>query len=660
MSFTKILIANRGEIAVRINRTAQALGYSTVAVFSEADIDALHVRLADEAVLLGRASAGQSYLHIERLLAACRETGADAVHPGYGFLAENANFAEALADAGVVFIGPGVDAIRTMGNKAAAKRLMLGAGVPCIAGYQDVDQVVDQRDEVLLAEADKIGFPIMVKAVAGGGGRGMRLVDNAKAMPEALVSARSEAQSAFGSGILMLERAMEAARHIEVQVFADHHGNFVHLGERDCSIQRRHQKVFEESPSPSISAETREAMAAAAIAAARAIDYRGAGTVEFLCDGSGEFFFLEMNTRLQVEHPVTEMVTGLDLVAWQIAVAEGRALPLAQDQISLNGHAIEARLCAEAPGEGFKPQTGTIEVWREPEGAGIRVDTGVVSGSVIGPYYDSMIAKIIGFGHTREQARGNLQRALRDTQVFGLTTNKRFLLDCLSVERFVQGGVTTSFIQQAFGESGYSTPQVDPVFSCLAAIQLIRSSDRSWPEYLTGFSSSLPIDTQVSLLINDGARLHARVTNLADGRYQVEIDGVARTLSVRDVSATEIAFNCEGLSARVVCVDSADGGLYLNCGDEGFAVRDVSMDPPVDVDDAGTGQILAPMDGVIVRIETESRTRVAKGDLLLVLEAMKMEHRIVADVSGEVTEVLVATGDQVGTRSLLIVIESGE
>ncbi|MFS2127883.1 geranyl-CoA carboxylase subunit apha, partial [Pseudomonas sp. Pseusp97] len=406
-SFDKILIANRGEIACRVIRTAHDLGYRTVAVYSEADANARHVQLADEAVCIGPAPVGQSYLKPEAILDAAKRTGAGAVHPGYGFLSENADFARACEAAGIVFIGPGVEAIHLMGSKRLSKIAMLEAGVPCIPGYEGVDQ-----DEATLArEAQRIGYPLMIKASAGGGGRGMRLVTRSEDLAEQLRTARSEAQNAFGSGELILEKAVVQPRHVEIQVFGDSHGHIVYLGERDCSVQRRHQKVIEEAPCPVLTEELRAAMGEAAVKAAASVNYLGAGTVEFLLDASGAFYFLEMNTRLQVEHPVTELVTGQDLVAWQIRVAEGHPLPLTQAQIQLRGHAIEVRLYAEDTGNGFLPQTGQVLRWTPPQLDGIRIDHGLREGQPVTPFYDPMLAKVIAYGATRDEARRKLVRA---------------------------------------------------------------------------------------------------------------------------------------------------------------------------------------------------------------------------------------------------------
>ena len=408
MNFSKILVANRGEIAWRVMRTAKAMGYRTVAVYSDADKDAPHVAFADEAVRIGPPPVGESYLSIDRILEAAHKSGADAIHPGYGFLSENEAFATACEKAGLVFIGPPPAAIAAMGNKAAAKRRMIDAGVPCVPGYQGADQ----SDANLEKEARKIGLPVMVKAAAGGGGRGMRLVERDADLLEAIRTARAEAESAFGSGELILEKAVVDARHVEIQVFADAHGNVIHLGERDCSVQRRHQKVIEEAPSPAVNADLRNRMGAAAVAAARTIGYRGAGTVEFLLGADGAFYFLEMNTRLQVEHPVTEAITGQDLVAWQLKVAAGEKLPLTQEQVKFSGHAIEVRLYAEDAYAGFLPQTGRIDVWRPAAGPGIRVDHGMKDGLAISPFYDPMIAKVIAHGANREEARTRLVQAL--------------------------------------------------------------------------------------------------------------------------------------------------------------------------------------------------------------------------------------------------------
>ena len=428
-SFHRILIANRGEIALRIIRTARRLGYETVAVHSSADAGALHVRAADRACLIGGAAPSASYLRSDAIIDAARRSGADAIHPGYGFLAENAGFARGCRTEGLVFIGPSPEAIALMGDKARAKDAMRRAGVPCIPGYQGEDQ----SDERLAAEAERIGFPVMIKASAGGGGRGMRRAGTREEFVPLLRSARSEADHAFGDPTLLIERAIEGARHVEIQVFGDRQGNAIHLGERDCSVQRRHQKLIEETPSPGVSPELRARMGAAAVAAVKAIGYEGAGTLEFLLDGAGDFFFMEMNTRLQVEHPVTEAVTGLDLVELQLRVARGEKLPLRQDEVRFSGHAIEARLCAEDPDMDFLPQSGRIALWRPP--ADLRVEHAIEDGSEILPFYNSMIAKLIAHAATREEARRMLAHGLADTVVLGVRTNAAFLRRCLDAGR---------------------------------------------------------------------------------------------------------------------------------------------------------------------------------------------------------------------------------
>src|SRR3954453_4436086 len=438
--FRKILIANRGEIARRIARTARRLGYGVVAVYSDADAGAIHVREADQAVRIGEAPSAQSYLNIGAIIAAAKSSGADAVHPGYGFLAENENFAQSCRDAGLVFIGPSPEAIKAMGNTARAKEIMLAAGVPCVPGYQGADQ----SEATMLAQASKIGFPVMIKAVAGGGGRGMRLVPDTAALPALLRSARSEAQGAFGDPTVILERAIDDPRHIEIQVFGDACGNAVHLGERDCSVQRRHQKLIEEAPSPAVSPQLRARMGAVAVQAVKALGYEGAGTLEFLLDGDGQFYFMEMNTRLQVEHPVTEALTGLDLVEWQLRVAAGEPLPLRQDNIRFSGHAIEVRLCSEDADHDFMPQSGWMALWQMPQS--IRVEHALQSGAEIPPYYDSLVAKLISHGATREEARARLITALEQAVALGVATNQSFLLSCLRHPAFAQGRATTAFI----------------------------------------------------------------------------------------------------------------------------------------------------------------------------------------------------------------------
>ena len=448
-ALTTLLVANRGEIAVRVMRTAKAMGLKTVAVYSEADANAQHVREADQSVCIGPAPVSDSYLQVDAILDAAERTGADCIHPGYGFLSENQAFASACEAKGIEFIGPPNAAIEVMGDKARAKRAMIDAGVPCVPGYQGDDQKVG----TLVAEAEKIGLPVMVKAAAGGGGRGMRLVHETRELETAIDMAQSEAKNAFGSSELIIEKAVMRPRHVEIQVFADKAGNTVYLGERDCSIQRRHQKVVEEAPCPVMTPELRAAMGQAAVEAAKAVNYVGAGTVEFLLDEAGEFYFLEMNTRLQVEHPVTEMVTGYDLVEWQIRVARGEDLPAEQEDIELFGHAIEVRLYAEDPASGFLPSTGAIKLFTQPQGPGIRVDAGVETGDEVTPFYDAMVAKLITYGDTREDARLKMRSALQGTALFGPENNRDFLIDVMDQEEFISGAATTAFIADNYGEA---------------------------------------------------------------------------------------------------------------------------------------------------------------------------------------------------------------
>ena len=468
--FSKVLIANRGEIALRVMRSARAQGYRTVAVYSTADANARHVMEADQAVCIGEALPDQSYLRIPALIEAALLTGADAIHPGYGFLAEREDFAQACQDAGLVFIGPSAKAILSMGNKAVAKGLMIAAGMPCIPGYHGKNQ----SEHHLSQEAGRIGYPVMIKAVAGGGGRGMRLVHNAAEFTEHLRSAQSEAKNAFGDATVILERAIVEPRHIEIQIFADRHGNAIHLGERDCSVQRRHQKVIEEAPSPAVSAELRERMGDTAVTAVKAIRYEGAGTLEFLLDQDGNFYFMEMNTRLQVEHPVTEAITGLDLVALQLRVAAGEPLPLSQSDVRFSGHAIEVRLCAEDAEKGFLPQSGVMSLWQMPPQ--LRVEHSLSSGADIPPFYDSMIAKLVAHGNNREEALRKLLSGLQDVVALGVKTNQLFLSRCLAHPVFIDGGATTAFITQNQNTLLQEDVDVQSVAVALSAALLVETA----------------------------------------------------------------------------------------------------------------------------------------------------------------------------------------
>ena len=652
-----LLIANRGEIACRVMRTARQMGVRTIAVYSEADIDAPHVQMADQAVLIGPAPVGQSYLNMDAILAACDEAGADAVHPGYGFLSENADFARACEKAGLVFVGPPASAIEAMGDKAAAKRLMIEAGVPCAPGYEGEDQ----SDDVLLREGEKIGFPLMVKAAAGGGGRGMRLVHAASALQNAIALARSEAKSAFGSDVLILEKAIIRPRHIEIQVFGGADGTVVHFGERDCSVQRRHQKVLEEAPSPAMTPALRAAMGEAAVKAAAAIDYRGAGTVEFLLDEAGEFYFLEMNTRLQVEHPVTELVTGEDLVALQIKTARGEPLGLSQDDIALNGWAIEARLYAEDPAQDFLPSTGRIDQWTPPFGDGVRVDGGVASGQVISPFYDSMAAKIIGHGETREAARLALLKALEETVFLGPASNQTFLIDCLKASAFAEGAATTAFIAETFGEEGYSAPSpMAPDFALAGAVLLhldqesAASLSLGTPKSLLGWASGGTLSTPYRLKFGEDVHAISLVTSAS---------GLTVVMGDQEMAVQVKSF---AKGAATVCVDGRrfdlfyhreKAALYLIIGGKRFDFT-VLSDEAASGDALEEGAIIAPMHGVIAEVFVEQGQEVVKGAPVAVLEAMKMQHELLAPIDGVVQSVVVKKGAQVAAGDMLTIIEA--
>jgi geranyl-CoA carboxylase alpha subunit len=654
--FGKILIANRGEIACRVIRTAKALGYRTVAVFSDADAHALHVRQADEAVRIGPPPARESYLNVDALLAAAKLTGADAVHPGYGFLSENAAFAEACTKAGLVFIGPPAAAILAMGNKAHARKLMAAAGVPCVPGYEGADQ----SDDKMLAAARRIGFPLMVKAAAGGGGRGMRLVASPDDLANALARARSEAASAFGSDELILEAAIAEARHIEFQIFADRHGNVIHLGERDCSVQRRHQKVIEETPSPAVSMELRTQMGETAVAAACAIDYVGAGTVEFLLDGSGKFYFLEMNTRLQVEHPVTEAVTGLDLVAWQLRVAAGERLPLEQHQVRWSGHAIEARLYAEDPHNGFLPQSGMLLDWRPAGGEGIRVDHGLTPGAIVSLFYDPMLAKVIAHGATREEARRRLIVALEDTVALGLTTNRGLLVTMLRHPVFAAGKATTAFIDRHFatGSEAMCDAEPDKRMLALAAVLLLEARSRTAkvPSVAKNWSS-IGIAVWPLRLALGNARHAISVATGRTNEYLVTLGGDTVEISIDRRDDGAVRFTASGLQQTAYCAVQEET-LYLDCNGHVFAVRETTLNAGGAARRDGASRLLAPMNGAIVSVLAKPGDPVAKGQRIVVLEAMKMQHEISAERDGTIDKILVKPGDQVATRQLLVELKS--
>ncbi|MCP5367720.1 MAG: acetyl-CoA carboxylase biotin carboxylase subunit [Hyphomicrobiales bacterium] len=660
--FDTILVANRGEIALRILRTARALGLRTVAVHSAADATAPHVRLADRAVAIGPAPAAESYLDGARIIAAAQAAGAQAVHPGYGFLAENADFARACAEAGLTFIGPGPEAIALMGNKAEAKRRMVAAGVPCVPGYEGADQ----SDAALAAAAREIGFPVMVKAAAGGGGRGMRLVERDADLAEALAAARSEARNAFGSDELILEKAIRRPRHVEVQVFADGHGTTIHMGERDCSVQRRHQKVVEEAPCPVMTPDLRARIGAAAVEAARAIGYRGAGTVEFLLDADGAFHFLEMNTRLQVEHPVTEMVTGLDLVALQIRVAQGLPLGLDQDDVTLNGHAMEVRLYAEDPAQGFLPATGPVGLWRPAAGDGIRIDAGIETGQAVTPFYDPMVAKVVAWGETRETARRRLLGALAETALFGLATNKGFLARVLDRPAFAAGAATTAFIDEEFAPGDLAGDAPTPAEAAMAAVVQFRlDRDRAFGQSrnvdprLLDWSSGEPLVTHIAYGGEDGS-LDLTVSPRGGDTYAVGLDDGEMTVRVLDLGAVDGRLEVDGVRHRLTFWESAPGIVEIAFGGNRrvFRNRLAFADPAAEA--GGGGQVAAPMHGALLEVAVAEGDRVAAGDRLAVLEAMKMQHVIRAGIDGTVASVRAAAGAQVAAGDLLMEIVADE
>ena len=657
MLFDKVLIANRGEIAVRIIAGCRRMGYRTVAVYSEADRDAPHVALADEAICIGPAPAQESYLSMDKLIAAAKSSGVGAIHPGYGFLSERAAFAQAVQDAGLVFIGPDPKAIEAMGNKSASKIRMLAAGVPCVPGYQGDDQ----RDETLVAESLNVGLPVMVKAAAGGGGRGMRLVHDAADLLASIQSARSEATNAFGDGQLLIEKAVLHARHVEIQVFGDRHGNVVHIGERDCSVQRRNQKVVEEAPSPAVDEALRARMGAAAVAAARAVNYVGAGTVEFMLARDGSFYFLEMNTRLQVEHPVTEIVYDLDLVEWQLRVAQGEALPLAQEAINARrkGWAIEVRLCTEDPANNFLPQTGPLLAWQVPQGQGMRSDHGLRQGGVVSPYYDSMQAKLIASGDTREQACRTLLHMLDHTVLLGVTSNRDYLRQIIAHPVFAAGDFSTGFIAEHLSPESFAASRAPTALhSALAAVLIYRSqalalqADAGLDAELLDWQSSAP--AQVPLLLQCGER-KLRVTVAAMGMcaYRVQLDGQTQELEIVSMQAPSLRFMYQGLDASANYA-LADHSVHLSHDGLTLSYTDTTL-APTSKDAAGSdGRMLAPMDGKILKVLVQPGDTISKGQTLAVLEAMKMEFAISSGVDSSVTAVACQVGQQVKARQLLI------
>jgi 3-methylcrotonyl-CoA carboxylase alpha subunit len=662
--FSSLLIANRGEIACRVIRTAKRLGIKTVAVYSDADAAAPHVAMADTAVRIGPAPARESYLNVEAILEAARSSGAKAVHPGYGFLSENADFAEACAKAGLVFVGPPPKAIRAMGLKDAAKALMTKAGVPVVPGYHGDDQ----SPKHLANEAQRVGFPVLIKAVAGGGGKGMRRVDKAGDFAKALEGAQREGQAAFGDARVLVEKYVTAPRHIEIQVFADAHGNAVHLFERDCSLQRRHQKVIEEAPAPGMPEDVRRAMGEAAVKCAKAIGYQGAGTVEFIVDGSrglkaDGFYFMEMNTRLQVEHPVTEMITGLDLVEWQLRVAAGEKLPRGQNDLAINGHAVEVRLYAEDPVKGFLPSTGRLARLKLPDGdAHVRVDAGVVEGGEVTMYYDPMIAKVIAWDQTRAAALARLANVLETAEVAGVRTNLAFLISALRHGAFAAGEIDTGFIDKHKGELiAAVSPAPDDAVLFAALFQLLerraRTANASPWSRLDGWRVGGARQDETMRLIDGGKDRQVAIGYLSKG-WRMTLDGRAIDVEAafEDDGSISASLNGRRAQARVLRVS---GDLVVLMAGRSFAFT--PHDPLEAAEHAHEGgtELRAPMPGKIVQILAKPGDRVRKGQPLAIIEAMKMEHTLAAPGDLTVKTAPFAQGDQVDEGAIIVSFDEG-
>jgi len=638
--FSRLLIANRGEIAIRILRAAWKSGYETVAVYSEPDAQSAHVALADQAVCIGGARPSDSYLNIGRIIDAALKTGADAIHPGYGFLAENEELATACTSAGIVFIGPSASSIANMGDKAGAKALMIAAGVPCVPGYQGSDQSL----KTLRTQADGIGYPLMIKATAGGGGRGMRLVPDAARFDDLLFAAKSEAKSAFGSDAVLLERAIINPRHIEIQIMADRYGNVVHLGERDCSVQRRHQKLIEEAPSPAVSPQLRAAMGKVSTDAAKSIGYEGAGTFEYLLDSDGQFYFMEMNTRLQVEHPVTEAITGLDLVAMQLQLAGGEPLGMTQGDIAFSGHAIEVRLCAEDPLADFIPQSGRIERWRPSDR--VRTEHGLADGAEVLPYYDSMIAKLITFGPSRDDARRKLANGLKETVALGIRTNQDFLAACLNHSDFAQGLATTGFIDQN-RDTLLSGTAKDEHLAALRIAALLRASPGTGLTH--GFSAPIRLQR--------GDKIHEiRVISGPHGICSATGDEASVEFTVTNILDCLFRFT-ENLTTRSAHLLRRGNRVFAQIDGRQWDFTDLTLVARSSGGGGSDGKVRASMNGTVVSVDVTVGDTVAKGQKLLVLEAMKMEHVHVATRAGTIAAIHVVVGAQVTAHAVVVEID---
>jgi 3-methylcrotonyl-CoA carboxylase alpha subunit len=668
--FNKILIANRGEIACRVIKTARRMGIRTVAVYSEADANARHVRLADEAVLLGPAAARESYLVADKIIDACKRTGAQAVHPGYGFLSENADFADALAANGIAFIGPPASAIRAMGSKSEAKKLMGKAAVPLTPGYHGDDQT----PALLHQEADAIGYPVLIKAAAGGGGKGMRLVEKSDDFPDALASCKREAISSFGDDHVLIEKYITKPRHIEIQVFADTQGNCVYLFERDCSVQRRHQKVLEEAPAPGMTLERRRQMGEAAVAAAKAVGYVGAGTVEFIANQDGSFYFMEMNTRLQVEHPVTEMITGQDLVEWQLRVAAGQPLPLAQEQLQIRGHALEARIYAEDANKGFLPATGKlIRLVPPADSVNVRVDTGIEEGDEITPYYDPMIAKLIVWDETRDAALARMRKALADYRVAGLTTNIDFLSRLVACPAFASADLDTGLIER---QKEFLFPAIQAVPR--DALLVATVGELLWEQHQARQAAQHSGDPYSPWHARDGWRMNsssARSISFKDGdtlvdahvrylgeHWAITLGGETTLARGKKLEGDRFAVELDDrrlIASVVVSQDSTVDNrrsIFLQ-GSTYSLLRDDPLHR-VDAGDSHGGGLTAPMPGKVVALLAHPGQKVEKGTPLLILEAMKMEHTITAPAAGTVKAFCYAAGEQVSDGAALVEFES--
>ena len=657
--FNKILIANRGEIAVRIIKSAKKNGYKTVAVFSELDSNAMHVNLADESVCIGSAPVQESYLNMEAIISAAKITFAQAIHPGYGFLSENPKFAKLCSSQKIIFIGPSIKAIEVMGNKAASKRLMIKSNVPCIPGYEGEDQL----NNTLLKESKHIGFPVMVKSAAGGGGKGMRFVEKENALLTSIESAKQESLNSFGSDELIIEKYINEPRHIEIQIFGDEHGNYIHLGERDCSIQRRHQKIVEESPSVFINDKLRNLMGITAINVAKSVNYVGAGTVEFLVDKNKKFYFLEMNTRLQVEHPVTEMVTGVDLVDLQLKVAQGEKINLTQNDIQFKGHAIEVRLYAEDPLNNFLPQTGKIDLWEPAERNGIRIDSGIKSNDEISRFYDPMLAKIISWGESRDDAIQKLRNSIEESLLFGIKTNKSFLYDILSIPKFMEGDINTSFIDNEFNQEYFKDNNLEKINCSIASIlqfvnerNVANSNAISNSDIIFNWSSSNFIKYIVRY-INDSNDLLFEVFPISLSRYQVNFSGEYRTFDLDFINGNKVIINSNDIKHTVYF-------LYHNIHEISLSINGIvnkykNQFTSFNLIDnkKQDGRVTSPIHGQLLRVLVKKGDHVEKGDILAVVEAMKMQHNIESEVEGIINTVHIDDNIQIASDDLIIEIE---